>query len=110
MGLFNELKQELKDFSDEIKFNHIVSVPSLSPANNKELIEALKEVTGYTDLHSVSFATDASFISAQDVDCFVCGAGSIEKAHQPDEYMTLSDFLKGPVFIEELLKKLDISQ
>ncbi len=108
MGLYEELKQELKNFADEIEFNHVVSVPSLSPANNIELIEALKDVTGHTDLHSVSFATDASFISTQDVDCFVCGAGSIEKAHQPDEYMTLSDFLKGPVFIEELLKKLEI--
>lgn len=106
LEIFEELKSELKELKNEISFHHIVSVPSLSPSNNPEFIHALKEVTGQKNLHSVSFATDASFISAQDIDCFICGAGSIEKAHQPDEYMTLSDFLKGNHFVQDLLRKL----
>ncbi len=105
MVLYDELQNELKDLKDEIHFRHILSVPGLAPSLDPELIEVLKSITKEKNLHAVSFTTDASFFSTQKIDCFICGAGTIEKAHQPDEYMTLEDFIRGPIFVSDLLQK-----
>jgi len=105
MGAFEDLKKELKDLQGEISFRHLVSAPGVAPADNPELIEVLKSVTREKELHAVSFTTDASFFSTQDIDCFICGAGNIEIAHQPNEFMSLSDFLQGPVFVKNLVSR-----
>lgn len=106
LGLFEELKAKLLDLQEEIHFHHLISVPGVAAAKNPEFAELLKSITQQKELHSVSFTTDASYFSEQNIDCFICGAGSIEKAHQPNEYMTLNDFLQGPVFVKNLLNHL----
>ncbi len=103
MSVYEELKSELGDLQDEIHFNHLISAPGLVPSLNAEMIATLKAVTKQTDLHAVSYTTDASYFSTQAIDCFICGGGSIEKAHQPNESMTLEHFLRGPEFVREVL-------
>ena len=36
----------------------------------------------------------------------VCGPGSIEVAHQPDEYLSLAQLAEGQKFMESLLEVL----
>ncbi len=33
----------------------------------------------------------------------VCGPGSIDQAHQPDEYITLEQFAAGEAFMRKLM-------
>lgn len=107
LRLFKEIKAELdaNDWGQACEIHEILTVPSLAPKNHKILVPVLQEVTGNREIKSVSFATDAAYFSQEDMACFVCGAGNIEMAHQPDEYMDLDEFLKGPDFIVQILNK-----
>lgn len=53
-----------------------------------ELVATCARLTGH-DPQSVAFATEAPFLQALGMDTVVLGPGSIDVAHQPDEYMAL---------------------
>src|SRR5690606_25253451 len=53
-----------------------------------ELVATCARLTGH-EPQSVAFATEAPFLQALGMDTVVLGPGSIDVAHQPDEYMAL---------------------
>ena len=48
----------------------------------------------------------ASQFQAAGYSSVVCGPGSIEQAHQPNEYITIDQFQQGQTFIEKLLSEV----
>jgi acetylornithine deacetylase len=63
--------------------------PLETPADSP-LVRAMEEITGHPSA-SVAFGTEGPFLAALGMDVVVCGPGSIDQAHQPDEYLSLSD-------------------
>jgi len=55
---------------------------------HSELVATCARLTGH-DAQSVAFATEAPFLQALGMDTVVLGPGSIDVAHQPNEYMAL---------------------
>jgi acetylornithine deacetylase len=53
-----------------------------------ELVKAVERLTAM-DADSVAFATEAPFLQQMGMDVVVMGPGSIDQAHQPDEYINL---------------------
>jgi acetylornithine deacetylase len=104
--VLNYFKQELvkanfKDVYIEKEF----MAPGLKRSSDTKYESVLKEITK-KDTQSVSFATDAGYLSQADINCYVCGPGSIKQAHQPDEFMELSQLTQGITFINTVLNKL----
>jgi acetylornithine deacetylase len=56
--------------------------------DHSDLVATCARLTGH-DARSVAFATEAPFLQALGMDTVVLGPGSIDVAHQPDEYMSL---------------------
>ncbi|MES2626867.1 MAG: acetylornithine deacetylase [Pseudomonadota bacterium] len=54
-----------------------------------ELLQICEKLTGFSG-QSVSYGTEAPFLQELGMDTIVLGPGSIDVAHQPDEYMALS--------------------
>jgi acetylornithine deacetylase len=52
------------------------------------LLRTCEKLTGY-NAQSVSYGTEAPFLQQLGMDTIVLGPGSIDVAHQPDEYMEL---------------------
>ena len=52
--------------------------------------------------HTVPFATEAGHFQAAGIPTIVCGPGSIDQAHQPDEYITLEQLAAGEAFMRGL--------
>ena len=63
-----------------------------------------RRLTGDNGVHVVSYGTEAGHFQAAGYSCVVCGPGDIAQAHQPDEYLELSEFEAGQAFMERLLK------
>ena len=63
-----------------------------------------RRLTGDNGMHVVSYGTEAGHFQAAGYSCVVCGPGDIAQAHQPDEYLELSEFEAGQAFMERLLK------
>lgn len=56
--------------------------------------------------HVVSYGTEAGQFQAEGYSACVIGPGSIEQAHQPDEFITLDQFARGEAFIRRLIAQL----
>jgi acetylornithine deacetylase len=52
---------------------------------------------------AVSFATDASWLQRMGVHCVIWGPGSIEVAHQPNEFLPVPEFVRAGEILRELI-------
>lgn len=69
--------------------------------------EALaRTLTGDNGDHAVSYGTEAGHFQSAGYSVCICGPGSIEQAHQPDEYIDASQLAAGEAFIRGLIERL----
>lgn len=54
----------------------------------------------------VPYAAEAGQFQEAGFSTIICGPGSIEQAHQPDEYLEIAQFERGAVFMQRLLDAL----
>jgi acetylornithine deacetylase len=50
----------------------------------------------------VAFGTEAGLFKNAGIPTVVCGPGSIEQAHQPDEFVSLEQLARCELFMERL--------
>jgi acetylornithine deacetylase len=74
----------------QVRVSHreLGSYPALPPPEDRALADLLERLTGKTALQSVSYGTEAGLFHAAGVPAIICGPGSINRAHRPDEYIT----------------------
>ena len=98
--------QEIRP-SARVSLTEQFMVPPLQPEENGAAEQLARKLTGDNGTHVVSYGTEAGHFQLHGVSAVVCGPGSISQAHQPDEYITISEFQKGQAFAENLLSHLD---
>ncbi|HMO29987.1 acetylornithine deacetylase, partial [Enterovirga sp.] len=69
-----------------------VLVPGLRPEPGSAAERLVLGLTGAPATITVPFGTEAGHFQAAGIPTIVCGPGSIDQAHQPDEYITLDAF------------------
>lgn len=69
-----------------LQLERVVGIPPFAARENSNLAEHCEELTGHA-AHAVNFATEAPFLHQLGMDVVVMGPGSINQAHQPDEYL-----------------------
>ncbi|WP_294606726.1 acetylornithine deacetylase [Roseovarius sp.] len=67
----------------------IGEVDGLEPAEMNEAKAILMELTGADGAALVPFGTEAGIFQQYGMSAVVCGPGSIDQAHKPDEYVSL---------------------
>lgn len=82
------------------------SLPGFTPEPNGAAEALVRQITGDNGTHVVSYGTEASHFQAAGYSTVVCGPGNIEQAHQPDEFITITQFNKGHAFMRSLLDLL----
>lgn len=71
--LFEPLFEHVEPFAEE---------------KHSELVQLAEKLTGH-NAETVAFATEAPFLKQLGMQTIILGAGSIDQAHQPDEYIAL---------------------
>lgn len=66
----------------------IQNVAPFEQSADSELVRMAERLTGHT-AEAVAFATEAPFLQQLGMETIVMGPGSIDRAHQPDEYLEL---------------------
>jgi len=74
----------------EIVTEVIGEVEGLEPADRNEAKDILMELTGSNGAEVVPFGTEAGIFQSYGMSAVVCGPGSIEQAHKPDEFVSLN--------------------
>lgn len=80
-----------------------VAVPGLAPEPGSEAERLALRAAGRNRTISVSFATEAGRFQQAGIPTVVCGPGSIDQAHQPDEYIALAALEAGEAFLRRVL-------
>ena len=78
-------------------------VPPLVPRPGSPAEALARRLTGANDTVGLAFGTEAGQFQEIGIDAIVCGPGSIEQAHQPDEFIELSQFAAGEAFLRRLI-------
>ena len=89
-----------------IHLQRFFRVPALQPEPQGEAEALVRRLTGANAGGVVSYGTEAGIFQAAGYSAVVCGPGDIAQAHQPDEYLDLSQFEAGQAFMARLLKDL----
>jgi acetylornithine deacetylase len=79
-------------------------VPGLAPEDNSPAENLALHLAGANGTHAVSYCTEAGLFQQIGIPAIICGPGSIEQAHKPDEYIDLSEMQKCEVFMKRLLE------
>ena len=89
-----------------IHLQRFFRVPALQPEPQGEAEALVRRLTGANAGGVVSYGTEAGIFQTAGYSAVVCGPGDIAQAHQPDEYLDLSQFKAGQAFMACLLKDL----
>jgi acetylornithine deacetylase len=79
-----------------------VAVPGLAPDPGSFAETLALRLAGKNGTRTVPFGTEAGHFQAAGIPTVVCGPGSIDQAHQPDEYITLEQIEAGAAFMRRL--------
>lgn len=90
----------------DVILDRFFSVPALQPELQGEAEALARRLTGDNATGVVSYGTEAGQFQQAGYSAVVCGPGDIAQAHQPDEYLEISEFQAGQRFMERLLDTL----
>jgi acetylornithine deacetylase len=65
-----------------------------------------RAITGDNEIRAVAYAAEAGLFQQAGIPAVLCGPGSIEQAHQPDEWIDVSQLEEGAAFMRKLIAKL----
>ena len=77
-------------------------VPGLAPEDDSPAEHLALHLAGANGLDAVSYCTEAGLFQQIGIPAIICGPGSIEQAHKPDEYVEVSQLKKCESFMRRL--------
>jgi len=89
-----------------ISLEEAYSVPGLKPEADGAAETLARRLTGDNGAHVVSYGTEAGQFQERGYSAVICGPGSIEQAHQANEFISLAQLEAGEAFIHRLVDHL----
>ena len=80
--------------------------PALKPETEGAAEELARRITGDNGSHVVSYGTEAGQFQREGYSVVVCGPGSIDQAHQPNEFISIEQYEAGEAFLRRLIETL----
>ncbi|MBT7146730.1 MAG: M20/M25/M40 family metallo-hydrolase, partial [Rhodospirillales bacterium] len=82
----------------------VTDAPGLNTAADAEVVTFVKSLAGRNNHIKVAFATEAGlFTERVGIPTVICGPGSIEQAHKPNEYCSLEQLELCEQFMDRLV-------
>jgi acetylornithine deacetylase len=117
-GTFNTLQhyaeQTLKPMmhaindSTDIQFELLSAYPPLLTEPQSEIAQWVAQWSGCDEFGTVAFGTEGGLFDEAGVATMVCGPGSIEQAHKPDEYVTVAQLQHCCSMLESLQRWMSV--
>ncbi len=85
-------------------FETICEIPSFLGSKDDAVTRLAQELSGETGTTLVAFGTEAGLFKNAGIPTVVCGPGSIQQAHQPDEYVSLEQLGRCEAFMQGLAR------
>ncbi len=73
----------------EIRFSELSAYPGLATDAHSEAAELIAAFCGSQDFGTVAFGTEGGLFNAAGIPTVVCGPGSMDQGHKPDEFVSV---------------------
>jgi len=101
-----EAEMRAKAPSCRIETAQISNAPPLAPSPDNPAADLAKSLSGLNSTDVVSYCAEAGQFQEAGFSTVICGPGSIDQAHQPDEFIAKSEIAAGTTFIRKLISRL----
>ncbi|HUS78197.1 MAG TPA: M20/M25/M40 family metallo-hydrolase, partial [Patescibacteria group bacterium] len=101
-----EVIRRCKERDDQFSAN-VVRARSGAPLDipeEHEIVRIMKDIL-HTETAGAPYMTEAITYTRAGIPTIVCGPGSIDQAHGPDEYITVEQLEKGVQVFKSLIEK-----
>jgi acetylornithine deacetylase len=79
--------------------------PGLRMDQDSPALALARELTGANRVEAVAYGTEAGHFQSYGIPAVICGPGSIEQAHRPDEFVALSELAACEAFLRKVIAK-----
>jgi acetylornithine deacetylase len=79
--------------------------PGLVMDEDSAAIRLARELTGVNQVEAVAYGTEAGHFQNYGIPAVICGPGSIDQAHRPDEFCELSELQACEAFLRKVIAK-----
>jgi acetylornithine deacetylase len=79
--------------------------PGLVMDEESPAIRLARDITGANQVEAVAYGTEAGHFQRAGIAAVVCGPGSIEQAHKPDEFCALSELEACEAFLRKVIAR-----
>lgn len=90
----------------KIDIDDISAAPALDTPADAEVTQLAAALTGENTTMKVAFGTEGGLFSAAGIPTIICGPGSIDQAHKPDEYIELDQVARCERFLNRLIDRV----
>ena len=82
--------------------------PGLTMDEESPAILLARELTGANQVEAVAYGTEAGQFQRYGIPAVICGPGSIDQAHKPDEFCELSEFTACEAFLRKVIARATV--
>lgn len=116
----SEVAQELKAYAEqlvlprmravseqsEIRFSELSAYPGLATDAQSEAAEMIAAFCGSREFGTVAFGTEGGLFDAAGIPTVVCGPGSMDQGHKPDEFVSLEQLTACDAMLHRMLQSI----
>jgi acetylornithine deacetylase len=89
-----------------IHFHILNDTPGMALAPDATVVALARTLSGANTTGKVSYTAEAGLFQAADIPSVLCGPGSIEQAHKPNEFVALDQIARCERFVQRLIGHL----
>ncbi|MOA32081.1 Acetylornithine deacetylase [compost metagenome] len=87
----------------DIRFSALSAYPGLATDAQSQAAELISAFCGSTDFGTVAFGTEGGLFDAVGIPTVVCGPGSMDQGHKPDEFVSLDQLQACDQMLQRML-------
>ncbi len=89
-----------------VELERAAGAPGLEASEQAAITELVRALTHDRSVRKVAYGTEAGLFQAAGIPTIVCGPGSIEQAHKPDEFVETEQLAQCEKFLRQLAATL----
>ncbi|EIJ42611.1 acetylornithine deacetylase ArgE [Beggiatoa alba B18LD] len=103
-----KLLPEMQSVTTDVGFiwEELATFASLNTAETEEIVTLAKQLAVTEQVGKVSFGTEGGLFQQAGVSTIICGPGSIQQAHKPNEFITTEQLHQCECFMQRLTNQL----
>ncbi|WP_109478657.1 acetylornithine deacetylase [Paraburkholderia sp. C35] len=86
----------------DIRFESLSAYPGLATSPESDAARLLAQLCGSSDFGTVAFGTEGGLFNQAGIPAVVCGPGSMDQGHKPDEFVTVEQLERCDAMLARL--------